>query len=197
MSDTESIPTQLLNVATRRFANQGYDGTSLAMIANEVGIRKPSLLYHYPSKDALRSAVLNRVFEHWNERLPRILQAATSGSDRFDGIVTEVVDFFVSNPDRARLVLREMLDRPDHLREKMDGYLQPWFAIIEDYIKQGFETGSVRTEVDGRHYILQIIQMVVSGVATASALGAGTPEDLERHTNEIVRIARTSLFTEI
>ena len=194
MTQPQDISLQLLDVATRRFANYGYDGTSLKSIADEVGIRKPSLLYHYNSKEELRRAVLNRVFEHWNERLPSILQAATGGTDRFNGLVNEIVAFFVANPDRARLLLREMLDRPEHLRAQMEDYLGPWFAIIEDYIEQGKVSGRVYETINSRHYIFQVIHMVVGGVATAAALGGDEPGELEQHTNEIVRIAREALF---
>lgn len=188
------MSTQLLDAATRRFAKYGYDGTSLKSIADEVGIRKPSLLYHYSSKEELRLAVMRRVFEHWNERLPRILQAATTGTDRFDGLVNEIVDFFVTNPDRARLLLREMLDRPTQLREQMNDYLGPWITIIEDYIEQGKASGRVHADIDSRNYIFQVIHMVVGGVATAAALGGDEPDALQSHTKEIVRIARASLF---
>ncbi len=187
----QNISERLLDVATKRFATTGYNGTSLSAIATEVGIKKPSLLYHYRSKEKLRSAVLNRVFEHWNDELPRILKLATSGEDRFDGLVGEVVRFFVRDPNRARLILREMLDRPAHLRKRMDDYLGPYISILSDYIQKGVERGEVRADVQPRAYVLHVIQMVVGGIATADSLGASS---IDLHMNEIVRIARSSLF---
>ena len=73
------VPTRILEEATRLFAARGFDGTSLSEIAGAVGIRKPSLLYHFPSKDALRRSVLEHMLSHWNELVPRLLKAATSG----------------------------------------------------------------------------------------------------------------------
>src|SRR5213078_3841448 len=49
---------QIRDAATQLFATQGYEGTSLQAIAERVGVTKQTLLYHYPSKDALRRAVL-------------------------------------------------------------------------------------------------------------------------------------------
>ena len=192
--ETTQTSDQVLNAATRLFAANGYEGTSLTDIAKEVGIRKPSLLYHYNSKDDLRLAVLRRVFEHWNNELPKILQAAT-GHNRFDGLVVAAMEFFVSNPDRARLLLREMLDRPEELRAQMTAYLAPWLTIINDYIEKGKQAGSVRADIDSEAFVFQVIQMIIGGVATAAALsGVDAGVTLERHTQEIVRIARTSLF---
>ncbi len=189
---------RVLDVATRFFATNGYDGTSLKSIADEVGIRKPSLLYHYPSKEELRLAVLRRVFTRWNDVLPTILQAATTGESRFEGLVGEVIRFFAEEPNRARLLLREMLDRPEILREQMSQYVAPWLAIMTDYIERGKETGTVRADVDAHAYVLHVIQLVVGGIATVDVLGApredGTPGDTERHIRETMRFAHDALF---
>lgn len=194
----EDVAGRVLDVATRLFAAQGYDGTSLSAIADEVGIRKPSLLYHYSSKEELRHAVLRRVFSHWNDVLPRILQVATTGTGRFDALVGEVVAFFVASPDRARLLLREMLDRPDALAEQMGEYVAPWISIMADYLRRGQAEGSVHADLNPEAFVRHVILMIVAGVATTDAMRpAGTPPDsavLESHVRETIRIARAALF---
>ena len=55
------VRSEILRTATRLFAAKGFDGTSLKDIADAGGIRKPSLLYHFPSKEQLRLAVLEQL----------------------------------------------------------------------------------------------------------------------------------------
>lgn len=195
------IRAQILREATRLFAARGFEGTSLTHIAEAVGIRKQSLLYHFSSKELLRQSVLEQILERWNHVLPRLLMAATAGEPRFEGLIGETVDFFVEDPDRARLLIREILDRPDDMRRRLTTHVQPWVAVVASYIRKGRETGEVHAEVDPEAYVLQIINLVVGGVATATSLaGALLPADSEagspaqRHCRELIRIARFSLF---
>jgi len=188
---------QTLDAATRLFAAQGYGGTSLSAIADAVGIRKASLLYHFPSKDALHRAVLDQILEHWSQVLPRLLEAA-AGDDRFDALLHEVVRFFVDDPDRARLVLREVLDRPDVMRARLAEAVAPWMAVIAGYIRKGQGTGEIREDADPEAYLLHVIHLVISGIATADTLGSvlGEGGDTQRLVRELERMAKTSLFTE-
>lgn len=191
------VRAQILGAATRLFAAQGYGGTSLSAIADAVGIRKASLLYHFSSKDALHQAVLDNLLSHWNEVLPRLLEAA-AGDDRFDALLHETVRFFVADPDRARLLLREALDRPDAMRQRLELAVKPWMQVVAGYIRKGQDNGELRAGADPEAYLLMVIHLVIGGVATADTLGVVLDEEgrTERLVAELERVAKTSLFTD-
>lgn len=53
-------PSRILDAADRAFGEQGYEGTSLARVAESVAMSQAGLLHHFPSKRALLMAVLAR-----------------------------------------------------------------------------------------------------------------------------------------
>ncbi len=189
------VRTQILTTATRLFARRGFDGTSLSAIADEVGIKKPSLLYHFPSKDALRKSVLDELSRHWGEVLPRVLSTISSGHGRFDALARELIRFFETDPDRARLVIRELMDRPDEMKAQLTEAVRPFIALLTDYIERGKKEGLVRPDVDPAKYLVHVITLVLTGLAARPVLGAlaGDADD-ESFDEELLRIARTSLF---
>jgi TetR/AcrR family transcriptional regulator len=194
------VREHILTEATRLFSAQGFDGTSLKEIADRVGIRKPSLLYHFHSKDDLRRAVLEQMLHHWNEVLPRLLMAAASGRDQFAGVVDEMVAFFAADPDRARLLVRELLDRPDDVADLIKVYVRPWAELAADFIRKGQEQEQLHGEVDPEAYVVQLISLVVAGVATSDCFSALFDPDADqgeirrRNTLELRRVAKFSLF---
>ena len=195
----QDVPAEILAVATRLFAERGFDGTSVQAIADEVGIRKPSLLYHFPSKVELRRSVLASMLDRWNEILPRLLLAAAAGEAQFDAVFRETVDFFVADQDRARLLLRESMDRPTEMRALIDQHARAWTTVVCDYIRKGQKAGRVHLDVDPEAYLAHVINLVISTLAawrTISSLYPGQdPEaDLERHVAELLRFAKSSLF---
>jgi len=196
------VRDQILAAATRQFAQNGFDGTTLQTISDEVGIRKPSLLYHFPSKDALRVAVHQKMLDHWNEALPRLLHAATSGEGQFDAVVSEMVAFFTRDPDRARLIVREVLDRPTEVSVLIKSHVKPWVDIVCNYIKKGQERGTIYEDVDPEAYVVQVINLVVASVATHACIGELVPAAQSgkvhrRHIDELVRVAKASLFKSV
>ncbi|MCA9614658.1 MAG: helix-turn-helix transcriptional regulator, partial [Myxococcales bacterium] len=94
---TGRVRDQILDEATRLFAAHGFGATSIQAVAEAVGIRKPSLLYHFGSKELLRDAVLERILARWNELLPGLLVAAAK-EDRFDGVMNALTSFFLEDP---------------------------------------------------------------------------------------------------
>lgn len=206
-SDKKDVSSRILDAATRLFAERGFEATSLQSVADAVGIRKPSLLYHFPSKDELRKAVLDNLLAHWNQVLPRLLMAATSGREQFDAVIKETVAFFTADRNRARLLLREALDRPREMRALIVGHVRPWADVVTNYIRRGREAGRVRSDVDPEAYIVHAINLVVSSIATYDSIGAlgrdgeaeseSDEKNLRRHVDELVRVARASLFRQL
>jgi AcrR family transcriptional regulator len=196
------VRAKILSEATRLFAEKGVDGTSLQEISDAVGVRKPSLLYHFPSKEALHASVLEDLLSRWNEAVPRLLRAAAR-EDRFDAVLDETFSFFAADPDRARLLLREALDRPAEMRALLRVHVAAWLGVVADSIRKAQADGSMLDEVDPEAWVLQVIQLVVGNFAVGAILqvllnGERAPRSPSRLVDsrmirELKRVARASL----
>jgi TetR/AcrR family transcriptional regulator len=184
-----------LAAATRLFASRGFDGTALQDIADAVGVTKPAVLHHYPSKELIRQAVLDSILEHWNLTLPRLLVAASAGHDRFDAVFGELVRFFATDPDRARIMLREVLDRPVEMRKMLRQAVFPWLSMVAEYVRTGRDAGRHYPELDPEAYVLHVMQLVVTAASFAPVTSAFIESEADvRYQRELARIARSSLF---
>lgn len=196
----QDMRERILDAATRLFASRGFEGASLAAIAGEVGVRKPSLLYHFKSKDDLRAGVLDALLDRWKDILPQLMLAASSGLDRFDRVVGEVVAFFRADPARARLLLRELLDRPDETRALLTERVSPWIDMVARYIRAGQREGTVRADVDPEAYLHTVVLSILSVLACSDAVAVFVSDDgadpLSRPIAELGRAARAALFTD-
>jgi AcrR family transcriptional regulator len=184
--------------ATRLFAAHGFEGTALQDIADAVGVSKPAVLHHFPSKEHVRQAVLDDITAHWNGLLPRLLLAATASGDRFDAVFGELHRFFAEDPDRARLIVRETLDRPAEMRKLLKGTVHTWHSAVAQYVEAGRDTGRHYADVDPEAYVALVMLLVITATASAPVAAAALDRDgPARFDREMARIARSSLFPPI
>jgi AcrR family transcriptional regulator len=190
--------SRILKLAAHLFARQGFAGVSLRSIAEGVGITKPSLLYHFPSKDHLREEVLSEVFDHWARRLPSLVRAVTSGSGQSDALMNELVAFFREDTDRAHLLLREIIDRPDEMRRRIGASLQPLVVLVADTIRKGQALNMVQADVDPEAFVVHMIGLTIVHMVAAPVVEPVVQTDREsaadRLQRELYRVANTSLF---
>jgi len=116
-------------------------------------------------------------------------------------VATETLEFFRADPDRARLLLRELLDRPEEMKPLIESHVLPWTKIICDYIRKGQQQGRVHPDIDPEAYIVHMINLMVCGVALSDSITVLMPTRADegdalttRYLAELLRVARSGLF---
>jgi AcrR family transcriptional regulator len=139
-----STRDQILDAALSCFAHAGYSATSLNDIAAEVGIRRPSLLHHFASKDALYGEVFERLLSDWFARLAGAIESPATGWPKIEQVLRAGFGYFADNPSYVTLMRREAIDGGSHLGIDLAAVLRPMFDQAADYFRREMEAGVFR-----------------------------------------------------
>ncbi|MFS0824659.1 TetR/AcrR family transcriptional regulator [Bacillus sp. 1P02SD] len=135
---------KIKEVAVKHYNEFGYKGTKLSQIAEEVGIRKQSLAYHFPSKQSLFKEVYKEAVEDEIQFVQKYFKqnAEKSVEQQLYQFLTEHKERFITNPS-TRFMLMIPLLVPDELYEDIVGkpyiYIDTLTAALETcFTKQTF-----------------------------------------------------------
>jgi AcrR family transcriptional regulator len=107
VAEPASTRDRILDAAESRFAERGFAGAAVRDIAAAAGLNAASLYNHFPGKEELYEAVLERGLRPVVELLDA-LASTEDGADRYAPI-DAVVAHFAASPNLARLIQQDVL----------------------------------------------------------------------------------------
>jgi len=138
---------ELTRIAARLFAERGYQGTSLADLAGELGVQKPSLYHHIASKEDLLWEVAWDGAEAFHAALDAV-PAEAPAAERIRLALRGHLAVVAGQLDVATVFVREWRYLEGDRRERFIGERRRYEERIRDLFRDGVEGSELRTDLD-------------------------------------------------
>jgi AcrR family transcriptional regulator len=195
---SSSTSDRILDAALASFASRGYEATSLDAVAKELELTKQSILYWFPSKDALLEAVIARSASDLSSALETALQRAGEGWSRVEAVVRSVFRLAARQPELLGL-LREVGRLGPPAATQMTLALEPLVQRASSFLEAEMAAGSMRRS-DPRLLLLAIYSTVIGMVTEVEVLRAlgeePTARSLVRRRADVLQLLRSALLVD-
>jgi len=186
---------RILDATLDAFGSRGYGATSLDDLARDLGIRKQTILYWYPSKDALLDAAIDRTTLELTTRLERAVGRAGQGFDRVDAIVRAMFRLAARHPSMLGF-LREVSRLGPPASTRLVAAVAPLADRAAGFLAVEMDAGRMRRH-EPRLILLAAYSMVTGLAAEVEVLRAFGEEptlaSLVRRRNELLALLRAAL----
>ncbi len=191
--------TTLVEEAIRQFGRDGYKGASLDNIATAVGIRKQTLLYYFPSKEALLEACLAAAGARLGTEIGAAIEGKVSVWDRAEAVIHAVFALAAEAPEFPMFVREAGRLGPEAL-DNFAGVLDPLRGRAIDFLQTGMDAGEIRKQ-DPAMLLFTLYTAVVGSLTEASVLNAVVGHDtgqasLKKRERELLLLVRAALEPE-
>ncbi len=122
---------KLRATALAHFARYGVARTSLARVAEEVGVTRTTLLYHCESKEKLYRQILEDAFGQLATMLASELTAGGDHRAQLARLVSRSLAFIEARPHLAKLILRELVDEDGPGPRLIEQHGLPVLTLVE------------------------------------------------------------------
>ena len=137
---------RILDAGQELIQTGGFSAMSFQDIASEVGIRKPSIIHHFPTKAELGVAIIRRYRDTFTAQLQQISEdPAKSSWDALEFYFSPYL-FLASTPDKVCLcgaLAGEIPVLPGVMRVEVKQFIEAHQRWLEEILREGVERGEL------------------------------------------------------
>jgi AcrR family transcriptional regulator len=178
--DAARTRTEILDVATREFADQGFAGARVDEIAARTRTTKRMIYYYFGGKEQLYIAVLERAYATAREAESEVDVDHLDPRAAIRRLAERTFDHHESHPDFIRLVSIENIHHAEHMAksERLANLNSTAIERIERILERGRAEGAFRRDVDPIDLHAMISAFCVFRVANRHTFGTLFGRDL-------------------
>lgn len=144
----------ILEAALDVFSQHGFRGATLDQIAEVAGLSKPNLLYYFPSKEAVHTALLSRLLDTWLDPL-RAMNPEGEPLTEILAYVRRKLELSRDFPRESRLFANEILQGAPRIMPAIEGDLKPLVDSSAAVLTRWMDEGRI-ARVPPHHLIFSI-----------------------------------------
>jgi AcrR family transcriptional regulator len=188
-NDPARTMADILEVATREFAEKGFAGARVDVIAEDMRTSKRMIYYYFGSKEGLYVAVLEEAYRRIRAIESEALLDDLPPEDALRKLVGHTVDYQSQHPEFIRLVQSENIERAQYLARSKTIKKLNATAIdsVRRVIERGQKAGVFRAGLDAVDLHMSISALSVFNVANRHTFALIFDHDMDSPKAQIAR----------
>jgi AcrR family transcriptional regulator len=172
--DAQRTRADILAVATREFADQGYAGARINEIAAKTSTTKRMIYYYFGGKEQLYVAVLESAYNRIRGLEQRLDVEHLDPVEAIRELAGLTFDHHEAHPEFVRLVSIENIHRAEHIARStvLTGLATPALDVLDAILRRGRVTGAFRDDVDALDVHQVISAFCIFRIANRHTFGA-------------------------
>ena len=193
---------RLIAAARTAFAEHGFHGTRVQDVAARAGLRHPTLLYHFGSKEGLYAAVIADASADWARVTEAAISTGLRGFEQVAALVDAAYGFLAAHPDFVRIVRHEALAGGTRLEDVVGASIRPFLDQAVAFLHAEVAAGRLRPHdpVELMHVCYATVMTYVSETGFRARLldeaEPLAPGAVARHRDAFIGLLRNALEPE-
>ncbi|MDR9468866.1 TetR/AcrR family transcriptional regulator [Marinospirillum sp.] len=137
---------ELVAIAARLFCDQGYESTTVRMLADAMGIKSGSLFHHFNDKQEILFAVIESGMQHAMQIATQALEGLEQPRDRLYALARAHLSTLLEDRDAHVVAIYEWRSLTQASRQELvklrDAYESIWTQVIAECQGKGLMAGN-------------------------------------------------------